>query len=162
MARRTSFLAAANPPAAPPRTRSIAAPNSRAVAGHNSAAVVTEGMKTLAREFYLANSIANAAAAKAKKARASLLREMKENKVTEFEVEIKDDGKTILADAKVETPDATYIDVNLLKKLVKPDLFMKIISATKASVENHAGTSIALQCEAVKPGTENVGVKARK
>lgn len=166
-ARQTVTRAAVSAPPPPPprvRTRAIAQPaeNPRAVMGDNAPAA-TKAQKDLAQTFFLANQIANSAKAKADKARKELFKSMKEDGTGSFEHTFKDaEGSKFIVDVSIDTPTTNYIDVDVLRKLVKPDVFDKIITATKTAVETHAGKAIALEAEKTKPGTENVNVKARK
>ncbi len=167
-ARQTVTRAAVSAPPPPPapriRTRAIAQPdaNPRAVIGNN-APPATKAQKDLAQTFFLANQIANSAKAKADKARKELFKSMKEEGTGSFEHTFKDhEGTKFIVDVALETPTTTYIDVDVLRKLVKPDVFDKIITATKTAVETHAGKAVALEAEKTKAGTENVKVTPRK
>jgi hypothetical protein len=167
-ARQTVTRAAVSAPPPPPpriRTRAIGnapAENPRAVAGDNAPAP-TKAQKDLAQAFFLSNQIANAAKSRADKARKDLFKSMKEEGTGSFEHTFKDhEGAKFIVDVAIETPTMNYIDIDTLRKLVKPDVFDKIITATKTAVETHAGKAIALEAEKTKPGTENVNVKARK
>lgn len=120
-------------------------------------------MQRLAAEYFSANVEANAYKAKADKARKALLKTMTEANLTSADIEMLGTGGTMVPlQAVIATPDREEIDVALLRKQVKDDVFMKIVSATKTAVTEHAGSAVVTTCTVVSEGTTNVTVKVRK
>jgi hypothetical protein len=123
---------------------------------------VTDGMKDLARETYKEGIEKNAHQRNEAKARVGLYQQMKEAKVTAFQVECIHQNKRVPLDVGIETPEAGYVDVIALKGLVGEDAFLKIVSATQSAVKEHAGEAILRQVLRSAPGKENVRVKVAK
>lgn len=153
----------------PPRTisQTVAAPATPArrrapVAPQTAPAVPTE-VQRLATTYFSANVEANAQKAKADKARKALLKAMTESGLTSADIDMLGvAGAMIPLQAVIATPDREEIDVALLRKQVTDDVFMKIVSATKTAVTEHAGSAVVTTCTVVSEGTTNVTVKVRK
>ncbi len=124
-------------------------------------ATPTKGHKALARGYYVAKGVANAAKNLAEKERQALLVALDAAEVTEFELETTDaNGGKVRLEVLVETPDVETIDMALLKAEVDDATFQKIITATKKNVQKHAGKSTEVKCTkvVVAGGTRNVSV----
>lgn len=112
---------------------------------------------------YHANKEMNASKKAHDGARADLLRTMKEQNLSTLSgsTELEDGTKIALA-ASVGTSVVVGVDVTKLKSLVSEENFLKIISATKGAVVEHAGNAVFINCETSNPGSENVTVKGVK
>ena len=151
----------------PPRSSQVAATATpirrRAPVAPDTAPAVPVEVQRLAAEYFSANVEANAYKAKADKARKALLKTMTEANLTSADIEMLGTGGTMVPlQAVIATPDREEIDVALLRKQVKDDVFMKIVSATKTAVTEHAGSAVVTTCTVVSEGTTNVTVKVRK
>lgn len=125
---------------------------------------VPEDVLNDAREFYLANKLANEASRKAEAARARLFKGMRDAGVTSFDVGANTDSGAIILQAVIKPGrSTTVIDVVKLRKELKDDAaFLKVVSATKTSVETHCGTAMVDLCGSVVPGDEAVYVNPKK
>lgn len=158
-----------NPSNMPPRTisQTVAAPATparrRAPVAPQTAPGVPAEIQKLAAEYFSANVEANAFKAKADKARKALLKTMTEAGLTSADIDMLGTAGTMIPlQAVIATPDREEIDVALLRKQVTDDVFMKIVSATKTAVTEHAGSAVVTTCTVVSEGTTNVTVKVRK
>ncbi len=119
----------------------------------------TQSMLDNALEYYEANKEANAAKAKADKARKALYAEMKQQGIDAFFFDVKTGSSNVPMQAFLNTPMSDVPNVNQLKKELKPDVFMAVISATKKSVEAIGGKALLAKVCVSTPGEENVYVK---
>jgi hypothetical protein len=127
-----------------------------------TASKITPEMKRLVVEFHTNNKAANAAAAKAEKAREALYKLMKDSGVEEFQTETTTEAGMLVLNSKLKTLTRKVIDVVELSKLVSTEMFIQIVSATQKAVTDKAGTDIAVRCSKDVQGTENVEIKAAK
>ena len=139
----------------------IVRPRPRAVNAEKKP-MVTTAMKALARSFHTHTQERNSADTKAKKARKELLADMADAGISEFSMTTKVGDKAVTLDVSIDTPQLVSVDVKKLRSLVDEELFMKIVSATKTSVVDHAGSVVFGQCSTTVAGTTNVNVKVRK
>ena len=109
--------------------------------------------------YYVRNQESNAAKREADKARAALLKEMTVAGIEATEVTVNIDGKPQTLRVAVETPIRDVVDVNLLKKLVDPEVFFQVISASKAEVTRLCGEATTLRVCVPEEGKTNVTVK---
>ena len=135
------------------RRRSIAAPASVSIPAD---------IILLAIGFYAANQKSNAFGSLATADRKKLYARMKECELKDFKFDTTIEGSSVKLSAVVATPESTVIDTSLLRKIVDEETFMKIVSATKTSVEKYAGTEAVTRCGSIKKGTENVSVGPAK
>lgn len=106
---------------------------------------------------------ANAFKAKAEKEREALLKAMVGAGLKSADIDaLGTEGAMLPLQAVVATPDREEIDVVALRKQVTDETFMKIVSATKKAVTEHAGSAVVTTCTVVSAGTTNVTVKVRK
>lgn len=125
---------------------------------------VTDRMHEEARRTYLEGVKANKAAGANKKARKELFTIMKDGGVSAFSttVTLPEDGRTVPLTVEIGSPTGNAVNIAKLKDLVPMDVFLKIVSATQAAVEEHAGSAVLKQCLVSTVGEENVTVKAPK
>ncbi len=125
---------------------------------------VTADIKALAQTVFLENKKMNAAKSNHDGARKNLYAYMASNRIAPFRFETLDENrKPVTLEVRVETPERPMISVDILRKLVKDDAtFMKIVEASKKSVEEHVGSIVAVQATVIGKGTENVVVKPAK
>lgn len=120
-------------------------------------------LRTLTVDTYKCNKEANAAKGKYEKARGALLAAMGKHSRDHFVTGAVDVGGAISSlEAVVAAPESNEVDVTKLRTLVTDDVFMKIIKATQAGVEAHAGKTVLAQCLIPVKGTPNVSVKVQK
>lgn len=131
----------------------------RNVASKKGAYPVPQKVQELTKDFYENNATANLHGAKAKKVRASLLEEMKLNKLAELTFPVEIFKKVREAKVVVATPKNNAVDVAKLAKLVDYDTLLKIVSATQKAVQAHVSGSVLEQCLVEMDGTENVSVE---
>lgn len=123
---------------------------------------VTAEMRSLAVQFHINNSKANAAARAAGEAREKLYKLMKDAGVVEFKTQTTTENGPLSLDAKLKASKRSTIDVVELSKIVSAEVFMKCISASKTAVVDNAGTNVAVRCSVEKIGEENVTVSPSK
>lgn len=124
------------------------------------------GLVPLMIEVYRLNLEQN----KAKKAyevkRGELLGKMKAAKLkrkTAENVIIYEGGNdTVNLEAIVDSPKSFKASVDKLSKLVDPQTFLTIVSATKDAIVTFAGAAVFEQCKEEHTGEENVSVKLIK
>lgn len=123
---------------------------------------VSSEMEKLAKDFYRANSIANAEKRTAEQARELLYKEMKEAGVENFRTVFQSELGPVAIEAKLKTTTRKVIDIEALAKLVSPETFRKVVSASQKAVTEVAGSDIAVRCLVETTGDENVSVAAAK
>lgn len=124
---------------------------------------VTSEMEELAVEFYKANKRANAEANKAKKARAELLKKMRESGVDGFEVKASIDDRDVILDSEIKAGrSTTVIDPSKFRSKVDDSIFMacSTIGVTKAKAL--CPTDVIAEVSTIKVGDSNVVVGPRK
>tara|TARA_R110000772_G_scaffold194030_1_gene304827 strand:- start:124 stop:555 length:432 start_codon:yes stop_codon:yes gene_type:complete len=119
-------------------------------------------IEELARETYKANLVKNAANTTHGKARKSLYAEMKAAGLKQFNTTAVVDGKRVNIDCGIKTPMGSVVDIEKLQKVVSPEQFLQIVSATQAAVKEHVGEAIFRECAISKEGIENVNVTVVK
>ena len=120
----------------------------------------TQAHKALARTFYLENAAMNKAKKTSEAARKDLFAALELEGITDFAFGTTNEaGEALRLRVKVETPAAESIDVALLKGLVDEATFLKIVSASKKAVEEHADKAILPRVTVKEWGTRNVSVK---
>jgi hypothetical protein len=125
-----------------------------------SPCAATAAHKASAREFYLQNSAMNAAKKNSEAERKALFASLEEAGIDWFDFETKDaEGNRLRLAVQVMTPVTDSIDVELLRDLVDEPTFLRIVSASKKAVEEHADKSIAVLATVSGNGTRNVTVK---
>lgn len=107
--------------------------------------------------YYHENEAMNAAKKVSSKARKEGYKMMKEAGIESFIHKPKDANVTYLI--KCARKKATYIDIDVLKKLVGENVFQQCISASKKDVEDFAGKDIAILCEKEADCPENLYVE---
>lgn len=126
----------------------------------------TKEMKTLALSVFLKNQEMNDAKREHDKARKLLFNLMEAAGTKALTYSSRDEhGNPVAVTATIQTPSVTHISIDLLKRHVDEETFLKIVTATKTAVEQHAGELVAMKCEIVEPGTQNVfvhGVRGHK
>lgn len=122
----------------------------------------TKQMRELAEECYRANLSVNAYRREADKARETLYVQMREKGVNEFTTTITTDSGPLSLNSEITAPNTTVIDIKKLKKLVSPEVFLQVISATVGKVDEFAGKDITRRCSILGKGKENVSIKAVK
>ena len=127
-----------------------------------TAQALPEDLLELVRATYKANVAKNAAGREEEKARKALYARMKEVKLTACQTVAVVDGKRINLTAEISTPERVAVDVNLLRRLVTEEQFLKIVSASQTSVKEEVGDAVLRQCSVTTTGTENVSVKPTK
>ncbi len=128
-----------------------------------TAPVATPVHKSLAREFYNANTTANAAAKVAETKRKELFASLEEAGVTEFSFGTTNlAGDPIRLEVEVTTPEVEKIDIARLKDLVDEVTFLKIVTASKKGVEQFASKETLPLVTIKTNGTRNVSVKPAK
>jgi len=144
-------------------SQNVTRQRTRSVEVTETAGAVPVEIRNLAKEVFVQNNAANEAKGLHDKARKSLLGKMKDTAIKAFTFQFTGkDGKRLSVDVKIATPEVNYIDVETLRKLVTPEQFIKIVTASKAAVEAEVGSVIATQASRTKAGTENVSVKAAR
>ena len=133
----------------------------RAISKEKSTKVTSE-MKLLAAEYHRENNKANKAKAKADKARKALYSKMKESGIKSFDLITSIEGVDVRLETEVASPPREHICVTKLSKIVSSKQLLEIISASKKSVIEKAGTDVATRCSVSGFGTENVSVKIKK
>lgn len=123
---------------------------------------VSSEMEKLAKDFYRANSVANAEKRTAEQARELLYKEMKEAGVENFRTVFQSELGPVAIEAKLKTTTRKVIDIEALAKLVSPETFRKVVSASQKAVTEVAGSDIAVRCLVETTGDENVSVAAAK
>lgn len=115
-------------------------------------------MDRLASDYYNANKLKNRYSKKESAARKDLMSTMKEKGISNKTVKVLDEetGEIKTKDVEIKATEQTVIDVAKLQTLVDEETFMKIVSATKTSVQNHAGNLVAEECAERVLGSENV------
>ncbi len=145
--------------------------NRRAVDMGEAVQNLEKELRELAIETYKFNIMQNAAKKIYDKKRGLLLAQMKNMKLKSKifnDVEISEtiDGKVVTKklnlEALVDRPEQEKADIFALHKLVDDELFLQIVSATKKSVVDLAGTAVFEQIKVTSEGEENVSVKPLK
>lgn len=133
---------------------------------NQEAAQPTDALVPLIIETYKLNQAQNKAKRDYDKKRKELLGQMKKfklaRKVADMIIGEGEGAETVALEAKVETPTREVADVRKLSKLVDPDTFLNIISASKEAITTFAGLAVFEQCKVETDGTENVSVKPLK
>ena len=122
----------------------------------DKAAEAEVSVEDLIAQVFKLNIEQNEIQGKYRKARAKLLRQMRDKGVAE--VKAKGDFGIELV-ALVAKPTLTKIDVVKLKAYIGETRFMEVVSASKTAVTEKVGSEIAEQCETTELGEENVTVK---
>lgn len=122
----------------------------------------TKDMQVLAMSCFIQNRVKNDAARDEAKNRQTLYKTMKEGKVRAFTVRGQIEEKPVVLDVEISTPSSMVVNIDLLRKEVSEEVFLKIVTATQAAVKEHAGEAILRRCSEERIGTENVTVKAAK
>lgn len=133
-----------------------------AIGSTKRTSVPTEEMKELAAEYYLQNKKMNEAKRESEKARKALLGKMQDMGLPAFVFEVTVGRKKINLNANIKTTQRSSIDVEKLHSIVGHDKFMEMVSATKTSVNQKAGSDVVAQVEIFKEGSTNVDVKEVK
>lgn len=141
----------------PLRTRT-AAPKARpALVSDNSSALEAELLQ-LTEEFYTANKEANAAKAKADKAKKALDRLMSQNEIDRVDTEV--DG--VAVEALYEGGTENVVDIQALRKLVGEQTFLEIVSASQKSVSDHLGDNVLNKVIKAVPKEPSLKIRAKK
>ena len=119
-------------------------------------------MEALAEKFYQHNAAANAAKRAADKARDELYAAMKADGIDAFTTTAEMEAGAILIKAELKSTTRRVIDVQTLAKLVSPETFIKVVSATQKAVTEQCGTDMVLRCSKEEKGDENVSVSVVK
>lgn len=121
-----------------------------------------EGLVSLIIEVYKANLEQNKAKKIYDTKRKELYGKMKAAKLTRKVVEnaALHEGSTdrVNLEAVVAAPTGFQANVEKLSKLVDPETFLTIVSATTDAIVTFAGSAVFEQCKEEKVGTENVSV----
>lgn len=91
------------------------------------------------------NKIKNAADRELKKAQKEVHKLMLKEGIEDFRFIAGYNGSDLACYAEISAGTKEVISVEKLKALVDPDTFMKVISATKTSVEAECGTDVVLR-----------------
>lgn len=116
-------------------------------------------------EYFLSAKAKNEATNKEKKLREKLLKTMKDRGIKSKRFEFKDEktGKVLYnLSAVVAAPESEKADVAKLFKIVGPDLFLKVVSATKKAIVEFCGEAVFTQVKVPHTGDENVTVSVIK
>lgn len=144
-------------------TRKSTSRRRRAVAQDEESSKVSSEMKELAVAFYSANKEANEAKNKASKARAELLKKMKDAGVKGFDVKTILDNKEIILDAEIKPGRSTsVIDPVKFRDKVEDHIFMACATIGVTKAKALVPTDVVAQCSETKTGDENVNVGPRK
>lgn len=125
----------------------------------------SDGLAELALKTFQANLAQNKAQKEYKELRKELLGKMKAAKLTKkvFEmIELVPGGERVTLEAVVAAPEHEKANVRKLVKLVDPQTFLNIVSATKDAIVTLAGEAVFQQCKEPVTGEENVSVKLLK
>jgi hypothetical protein len=116
--------------------------------------------------FWEANKLANKLSREAEKAKEALHKAMLAAGVTEVsEIVVLPDevgGGAARVQAAIAAKDEEFVDVYKLKEVVGDNAFMAIVSATKGSVIEVAGTTVLAQVLATRKGKVALSVKEVK
>jgi hypothetical protein len=117
-------------------------------------------LAALAAKYFATNAEANRYKGEAEKLREELLKGMEKCGMKTLS------GATLptgaLLSVEVGAPAREAIDVEELRQAVTDPIFMKCVSASKKSVETHAGKHIVARCAVMQSGDTNVTVKLAK
>ncbi len=125
--------------------------------------IVTEGMRALAREVYVANKAKNKAASLEKKAQTKLnqlIASATDGKALTFTDVSGGDGKTL--DVTYAQGSRDVIDIAKLRKLASDASFMLSIKSSRKSVVDNCGNNIEAACVEMVDGDWKATVKERK
>ncbi len=123
--------------------------------------IVTDGMRALAREVYVANKAKNKAASDEKKAQTKLnqlIASATDGKALEFTDVVGD--KTL--DIKYAQGKKDVIDIAKLRKLASDSSFMLSIKSSRKAVVDNCGNNIEAACVEMVDGDWKAKVSARK
>lgn len=119
-------------------------------------------IRGLAQEFLRENATANAAANRAKKARAALFAKMKSHGITSRELVVELAGHSVPVIAQVSASTRNVIDVPALAKLVGEAKVIPLASMSQDACTSAFGGAITAQVLKETTGEENVSVKVVK
>jgi hypothetical protein len=133
-------------------------------------AKASQAMKELAANYYIENKASNTHRRHADTARKSLYKTMTLYEVTDFDVSVKSEDGVIDLTACIEAPERSTMNARKLWAIMDCDndlkareLFFSMISVTKDKIENAPGLGkpVAVRCQEMVPGSENVTVKLK-
>ena len=120
----------------------------------------SNAMRLAAIIAFRKNQEMNAAKREYDAARKELFAMMEDAQMESFSISETDpEGNRLELTSVVQTPEVTRIDVVRLRDQVTPDVFLKIVTATKTAVTDHAGKLVAESCLVTEEGTRNVTIK---
>jgi uncharacterized protein (DUF1697 family) len=128
----------------------------------NKVPAVSQEMNELAVQFYSENTKANAHKRVADAARDGLYKAMKAENVSSFRTVFQSEMGPVAIEAKVKAATRKVIDIETLAKIVSPETFRKVVSASQKAVTEIAGSDIAVRCLIEQTGEENVSVSVAK
>lgn len=133
-------------------------------------AKATKAMKELAANYYIENRESNTHRRHADTSRRNLYKIMTLNGVTDFDVAVTTEDGVIDLAAVIETPERSTMNALKLWEIMDCDndlkarkLFFSMVSVTKDKIENAPGLGkpVAIRCQEMVDGTENVTVKLK-
>lgn len=144
----------------PLRTRTTA-PKPKAASNDNFSELEAQ-MLQLAQDSFLANREANAAKAKADKAKKELDRLMDQNGFKELTLTVDVDGKPVVVEAVYEAGTENVVDVHKLAKKVDQATFMRIVSASQKDVADALGDNVKNQVLVTVEKDPSLKIRAKK
>jgi hypothetical protein len=117
-------------------------------------------LKAALESFWRANTVANAAGRQAEAAKKALATAMAQANSKRVSTNVAlENGAVVPVVAEVTAEPGEVVSVAKLRGLVDDETFMKIVSATKTAVTQHAGTNVLIQSTVTVVGNESLKIR---